>query len=112
MATFHRSGTLKGTDTLDTVEFTVDLPATITYTVSARGSGDNELRVRCAQKLVLIWAQIHDFDVPLGGTRTRTFSTNIDGATPTTDNRQDIRIKLGRKVLTKEIDWDLTWTVT
>ena len=29
MPTFKRTGTLSGTDTVDTIEFTVDVPATI-----------------------------------------------------------------------------------
>ena len=47
-----------------------------------------------------------------GDTETRSFSTTIDGSTPTTDDKQDIRIRLSRDILTKEIDWDLTFTVT
>ena len=31
---------------------------------------------------------------------------------PTTDEKQDIRIRLSRDILTKEIDWDLTFTTT
>ncbi|MCA9660649.1 MAG: hypothetical protein KC486_20070 [Myxococcales bacterium] len=112
MTTYHRSGTLSGTDTVDTVTFTVNLPADISYTVRARGSGDNELRVRCAQKLVLIWAQVHDFKLSPGESKSRSFSTSIDGTTPTTDGRQDVRIKLSRKILTKELDWELDFTVT
>jgi hypothetical protein len=111
MATFKRTGTLKGTDTLDTVIFSVDLPADISYTVKATGGGNNKLRVRCGQKLVAIWAQIHDFDVEPGQTKTRSFSTSIDGTTPTNDLKQDIRIRLSRPVLTEQIDWELTWTV-
>jgi hypothetical protein len=112
MATFKKTGTLKGTDTLDTVIFTVDLPADITYTVKATGSGDNKLRVRCGQKLIAIWAQIHDFEVAPGASKTKSFSTGMDGTTPTTDNKQDVRIRLSRKILTKEIDWELSWTVS
>jgi hypothetical protein len=47
-----------------------------------------------------------------GDTEIRSFSTSIVGSTPTTDGRQDIRIRLSRDILTKEIDWDLTFTVT
>jgi hypothetical protein len=112
MATFKRTGTLEGTDTLDTVVFTVDIPADITYTVTAKGAGDNELRVRCGQKLIAIWAQIHDFKVAPGRSGTRSFSTGIDGTTPTTDGKQDIRIRLSRKILTRQIDWELSWTVS
>jgi len=112
MTTYTRSGTLSGTDTLDTLIFSVDLPADITYTVTAHGSGSNKLRVRCGQKLVAIWAQINDFEMSPGDTETRSFSTSIDGTMPTTDEKQDIRIRLGRDVLTKEIDWDLTFTTT
>ena len=111
MATFKRTGTLEGTNTLDTVIFSVDLPADITYTVTAKGNGDNKLRVRCGQKLVAIWAQIHDFELAPGQSATRSFSTSIDGTTPTTDNKQDIRIRLSRDILTKKLDWELTWTV-
>jgi hypothetical protein len=112
MRRYTRSGTLSGTNTLDTLIFSVDLPADITYTVTARGSGSNQLRVRCGQKLVAIWAQINDFEMSPGDTETRSFSTSIDGSTPTTDDKQDIRIRLSRDILTKEIDWDLTFTVT
>ena len=111
MATFKRTGTIEGANTVDTIIFTVDLPADITYTVKAKGSGDNQLRVRCGQKMVAIWAQIHDFEVPLGKSRTKSFSTSIDGTLPTTDGKQDIRIRLSRAVLTKKIDWELSWTV-
>ena len=109
MATFKRTGTINGTNTVDTVIFPVDLPADITYTVTAKGSGDNKLRVRCGQKLVAIWAQIHDFEMALGQSETRSFSTSIDGTTPTSDDRQEIRIRLSRDILTKEIDWELSW---
>lgn len=111
MATHKRIGTLQGLNTVDAVVFTVDLPATITYTVTAKGSGNNQLRVRCGQKLVAIWAQLHDFKLSPGESGTRTFSTDLDGTTPTTDGRQDIRIRLNRDILTKEIDWELSWTV-
>lgn len=103
---------MRDLDTLDTVVFTVDLPADVTYTVTAKGSGDNQLRVRCGQKLVAIWAQLHDFKLSPGQSKTRSFSTNLDGTTPTTDQRQDIRIRLSRDILTKEIDWELSWTVS
>jgi hypothetical protein len=112
MTTYKRTGTLSGTNTLDTIIYSVDLPADVTYSVTARGSGSNKLRVRCGQKLVAIWAQINDFEMSPGDTETRSFSTTIDGSTPTTDDRQDIRIRLSRDILTKEIDWDLTFTVT
>jgi hypothetical protein len=82
MTTYHRSGTLSGTNTLDTIIYSVDLPADITYTVTAQGSGSNKLRVRCGQKLVAIWAQINDFEMSPGDTGTRSFSTSIDGSTP------------------------------
>jgi hypothetical protein len=111
MATVKRTGTLQGTDTLDTIIFTVDLPADITYTVKASGNGDNRLRVRCGQQLMAIWAQIHDFEVSPGESATRSFHTGIDGTTPTTDGRQDVRIRLSRDLTTKEIDWELTWSV-
>jgi hypothetical protein len=109
MPTFTRSGTLKGTDTLDTLIFTVDLPADVTYTVTAKGKGDNKLRVRCGQKLIAIWAQLHDFELEPGESKTRSFGTSIDGTTPTTDGRQDVRIRLSRAILTKEIEWELTF---
>jgi hypothetical protein len=112
METFKRTGTLQGTDTLDTVIFTVDLPATITYTVTAQGSGDNQLRVRCGQKLAAIWAQVHDFKLSPGDSATKSFSTDLDATTPTDDRRQDIRIRLSRDILTKEVDWELRWTVS
>jgi hypothetical protein len=112
MTTCQRSGSLSGTNTLDTVIFGVDLPAVITYTVTARGSGTNELRLRCGKQLVEIWAHINYLDMSPGDTETRSFSTSIDGTTPTTDDKQDIRIRLSRDILTKEIDWDLTFTVT
>ena len=40
------------------------------------------------------------------------WQASIDGGTPTTDEKQDIRIRLSRDILTKEIDWDLTFNVT
>jgi hypothetical protein len=112
MASFTRTGTLAGTDTLDTIVFTVDLPADITYTVTAKGDGDNRLRVRCGQQLIAIWAQIHDFYMEPGQSATRSFQTDIDGTTPTTDRKQDVRIRLSRDILTKEIDWELKFTVS
>lgn len=112
MATFKRTGSLSGTDTLDTIMFTVNLPATISYTISAKGKGKNDLRVRTGQKAILIWAQIHDFDVSPGKNKSREFDTNLDLTTPTTDNKQDIRIRLSRKIGTKAIDWELNWTVS
>jgi hypothetical protein len=111
MATFKRTGTLHGTNTLDTVVFTVDLPAEISYTVKATGEGSNKLRVRCGQQLIAIWAQIHDFEISPGDSATRSFHTGIDGTTPTTDGKQDVRIRLSRDLTTKEIDWELTWSV-
>lgn len=111
MASFKRTGTLQGVNTLDTVVFTVDLPATISYTVKAKGSGSNQLRVRCGQKLIAIWAQLHDFKLSPGQSASRSFKTDLDGTTPTTDRRQDIRIRLSRDILTQEIDWELDWTV-
>lgn len=112
MAMFGRSGTLQGTDTPDTVIFSVDLPVDIPSTVTAGASGDNALPVRSGQKLAAVWAQIHDFEVGPGDTGTRSFSTNIDGTLPTSDLKQDIRIRPSRKVLTREIDGQLSWTVT
>lgn len=112
MATYKRTGSLSGTDTLDTIVFTVDLPATISYTVTAKGKGNNELRVRTGQKAILIWAQIHDFKVSPSKSKSRSFDTNLDLTTPTTDNKQDIRIRLSRKIGTKAIDWELSWTVS
>lgn len=111
MSSFTRSGTLQGTDTLDTVVFAVDLPADITYTITATGDGSNTLRVRCGQLLVAVWAQIHDFEMSPGESKTRSFHTGIDGTTPTTDGKQDVRIRLSRDILTKEIDWQLHVTV-
>jgi hypothetical protein len=112
MTTYNRSGTLEGTNTLDRLIFTVDLPADSTYTVTATGSGDNKLRVRCGQKLIAIWAQINDFELSPGQSASRSFSTSIDGAIPTTDDKQDIRIRLSRDILTKEIDWEVSLTAT
>jgi hypothetical protein len=112
MTTYRRTGTLSGTNTLDTIIYSVDLPADISYTVKASGNGDNNLRVRCGQKLVAIWAQINDFEMSSGDTESRSFHTSIDGTTPTTDEKQDIRIRLSRDILTKEIDWELTFTVS
>ena len=40
------------------------------------------------------------------------WQASIDGSTPTTDEKQDIRIRLSRDILTKEIDWDLTFNIT
>jgi hypothetical protein len=111
MATFKRTGTLQGTNTLDTVVFTVDLPADISYTVKATGGGNNNLRVRCGQQLIAIWAQIDDFEIGPGQSATRSFHTGIDGTTPTTDGKQDVRIRMSRDLTTKAIDWELTWSV-
>ena len=112
MVTYTRSGTLAGTDTLDTVIVSVDLPADVTYTVTAKGSGSNELRVRCGQKLIAIWAQINDFELSPGQSASRSFSTSIDGTTPTTDGKQDLRIRFSRDILTQQIDWELSLTAT
>ena len=112
MPTWKRNGTLSGTDTLDTLVFTVDVPCEISYSVTAKGQGDNKLRVRCGQKLILIWAQIHDFEIAPGKSKTKSFRTGIDGATPTTDGKQEVRLRMSRKVLTQEIDWEVELTAT
>lgn len=111
MATFKRTGTLHGTNTIDTVVFSVDLPAEITYTVKAIGQGHNKMRVRCGQQLVAIWAQIHDFELEPGQSATRSFHTGIDGTLPTTDGKQDVRIRMSRDLTTKEMEWELTYSV-
>lgn len=111
MKTYKKSGTLSGTDTVDNIEFTVNVPAKISYTVSAKGSGSNELRVRSQTKLVLIWATVHDFKVDPGKSKTKSFEANSDTTTSTSDGKQDLRFKLSRKALTKEIEWELEWTV-
>lgn len=110
MAVIRKTGTLSGTNTLDTVIITVTLPASISYTVKASGEGNNKLRVRCGQKLVAIWAQIHDFELEAGQSATRSFNTTIDGSTPTNDGKQDIRLRFSRDILTKAMDWELTFT--
>jgi hypothetical protein len=61
--------------------------------------------------LIAIWAQIHDFELSPGQSATRSFHTGIDGTAPTTDGKQDVRIRLSRDLTTKEIDWQLNVSV-
>jgi hypothetical protein len=69
------------------------------------------LRVRCGQKLVVIWGADQRLRDVAGRHRDPVVLDEYDGTTrPPT--KQDIPIRLSRDILIKEIDWDLTSTTT
>jgi hypothetical protein len=103
--------TLTGIWLMQVVKTSVPVPCRIEYTVRHRGDGKNALRVRFGSYWHLIWAKIHDFDVERGKSRSRSVEIKNDTSNSEGD-LQDVRWRLSRKALTKEIDWELTYTVT
>lgn len=103
--------TLSGVWLLQTVKLNVPVPCKIQYTVRHRGDGNNKLRVRYGYFFHLIWAQVHDFYIEAGKSASRS-TEQINDDTGLEDQRQDVRWRLSRAVLTKAIDWELTYTVT
>jgi hypothetical protein len=89
---------------------TVPVPCRIDYTVRHKGDGNNELRVRFGSYWNLIWAKIHDFELDPGKSASRT-SDVLSDDTGSDDTKQDVRWRLSRAVLTKAIDWELSYTV-
>ena len=96
---------------MQTVRMSVPVPCRIEYTGKHRGKGDNELRVRFGSFYHLIWSQVHDFELQAGKSRSRSTEEKSDDS-GTEDSWQDVRWRLSRKVFTKEIDWELTYTIT
>ncbi len=103
--------TLSGVWLMQTIKMSVPVPCRIQYTVRHKGDGNNTLRVRFGSFFHLIWAQVHDFDVDPGKSLSRSAERTGDN-TGEEDDKQDVRWRLSRKVLTKPIDWELTYTVT
>ena len=103
--------TLSGVWLMQTIKMSVPVPCKIQYTVRHKGDGKNRLRVRHGSFYHLLWGQVHDFEVEPGKSRSRTAEENKDTSYEE-DARQDIRWRLSRKVLTKAIDWELTYTIT
>ena len=101
---------LTGVWLLQTIKMSIPVPCRIEYTVRHNGKGKNKLRVRCGNFWHLIWAKVHDFEIEPGKSKSRTLEINSD-TTGTDDQRQDFRWRLSRAILTKEIDWKLTYTV-
>ena len=102
---------LSGMWLMATVQMTVPVPCRIDYTVRHKGDGNNELRVRFGSYWNLIWGKIHDFELDPGKSASRT-SDVLSDDTGSDDAKQDVRWRLSRAVLTKAIDWELTYTVT
>ena len=69
-------------------------------------------RVRCCQKLVAIWAQINDFEMSRATPNPVVLDESRRDYADDHRRKQDIRIRLSRDILTKEIDWDLTFATT
>ncbi len=103
--------TLSGAWLMETVRMTVPVPCKIEYTVRHKGHGNNQLRVRFGSYWNLIWAKIHDFELEPDKSASRTSEINNDD-TGSEDGKQDVRWRLSRAILTKEIEWELTYTVT
>lgn len=103
--------TLSGVWLMQTIKMSVPVPCKIQYTVRHKGDGNNDLRVRFGSFFHLIWAQVHDFDVDPGKSQSRSAERTGDN-TGEEDGKQEVRWRLSRKVLTKPIDWELTYTVT
>jgi hypothetical protein len=103
--------TLSGVWLMQTIKMTVPVPCTIEYTVRHKGGGNNDLRVRFGSFWNLIWAKVHDFELEPGKSASRSPDVNNDD-TGSADAKQDVRWRLSRAILTKEIDWELTYTVT
>jgi hypothetical protein len=106
------NGTLKGVSTERLVKFSAIGPATLHFTVTHKGKGDNPLHVRAADAFILIWAQFANFKVAPGRTVTRKLDFDWDYTPDTTDGKQDFRLRLSRDVLTKEIPWEIKFWVT
>jgi len=102
---------LTGIWLMQTIKMTVPLPCRIEYSVKHKGEGNNDLRVRFGNFVHLIWGQLHDFEVQPGKSKSRSMELETD-MTGAEDNLQDVRWRLSRAVLTKEIDWELTYTIT
>lgn len=102
--------TLTGVWLMQTVRMSVPVPCRIEYTVRHKGKGNNKLRVRFGSYFHLIWSQVHDFDIEEGESSSRSTEEKSDD-TGAEDNWQDVRWRLSRAVLTKAIDWELTYTV-
>lgn len=102
---------LSGVWQLQTIKLDVPVPCRIDYTVRHKGDGNNNLRVRFGSFFHLIWAKVHDFEIEPGKSASRSPERTSD-ATGSEDQRQDVRWRLSRTLLTKAIDWELTYTVT
>lgn len=102
---------LSGVWLMQTIKMTVPVPCKIEYTVRHKGDGNNKLRVRYGYFYNLVWANVNDFDLEPGKSQSRN-TEQINDNTGTEDGRQDVRWRLSRSVLTKAIDWELTYTVT
>ena len=100
--------TLSGVWLMHTVKMRVPAPCRIEYTVRHKGKGTNKLRVRFGSFFHLVWAKTHDFDLEKGESKSRETDQKGDGG----DDFEDVRWRLSRKALTKEIDWELTYEVT
>ena len=104
-------GSLSGVGLMHVIKMSVPVPCRIEYTVRHRGKGKNELRVRFGSFFHLLWGNVHDFELESGKSKSRMTEEKSDD-TGSEDQRQDVRWRLSRKVLTKEIDWELTYTIT
>jgi hypothetical protein len=103
--------TLSGVWLMQTVKMSVPVPCKIEYTVRHKGDGNNKLRVRFGSFFHLVWGKVHDFEIKPGKSKSRTTEEKKDDS-GAEDARQDVRWRLSRAVLTKAIDWELTYTVT
>jgi hypothetical protein len=103
--------TLTGIWLMQVIQLSVPVPCRIEYTVRHKGEGNNDLRVRCGIFWHMVWGQVHDFEIERGKSASRKTELAND-TTGSDDARQDFRWRLSRAVLTKEIPWELTYTIT
>jgi len=96
---------------MQTVKVSITVPCKVEYTVRHKGAGNNELRVRFGNYWHLVWAKIHDFKLEPdeAGSRSLDFTNDNTGSD---DGVTDIRWRLSRAILTKPIDWELTYSIT
>lgn len=105
------NGTLKGLQTEQWIKFFAVGPATLRFTVTHKGKGDNPLHVRAADRVIVIWGQFENFKVAPGRSVTKKLDFDWDYTPETSDGKQEFRLRLSRDVLTKEIPYEIKFTV-
>lgn len=102
---------LEGIWLMQTIKMSVPTPCKIDYTVRHKGKGNNKLRVRYGSFYHLVWSQVHDYEIEPGDSKSRK-AEEQDDDTGSNDGKQDVRWRLSRSIMSKAIDWELTYTVT